>query len=204
MKSGYSERIRQRIENSPAGKIFLNSDFSDIAGAETVRRNLNRLIQAGVLRRIRNGVYEKPKYSKLLREYVAASPDEVAHEIARSFHWTIAPFGDAALNLLGLSTQVPAVLIYISDGPYRKYRCSNTSIEFRHRTNREISRLSYKTILLVQALKSLGKERATQEVIKMLSDKLTAEEKTAALKEATESTDWVYDAIKKICEDNEN
>ena len=64
--------------------------------------------------------------------------------------------------------------------------------------------MSYKTILLVQALKSLSKERTTQEVIKMLSDKLTAEEKTAALKEAVESTDWVYDAIKKICEDNEN
>ena len=156
------------------------------------------------MRRIRNGVYEKPKYSKLLHKYVAASPDEVAHEIARSFHWTIAPFGDAALNLLGLSTQVPAVWVYISDGPYRKYKCSNTVIEFRHRTNREISRLSYKTILLVQALKSLSKERTTQEVIKMLSDKLTAEEKTAALKEAVESTDWVYDAIKKICEDNEN
>ena len=93
--------------------------------------------------------------------------------------------------------------VYISDGPYRKYRCSNTVIEFRHRTNREISRLSYKTILLVQALKSLGKERATQEVIRMLSDKLTAEEKTAALNEAAESTDWIYDTIKKICEDNE-
>lgn len=53
-------------------------------------------------------------------------------------------------------------------------------------------------------MKSIGKEQATQEVIEIPSDKLTAEEKTAALKEATESTDWVYDAIKKICEDNEN
>ena len=202
MKSGYSEQIRQKIENSPAGKIFLNSDFSDIAGAETVRRNLNRLIQAGVLRRIRNGVYEKPKYSKLLHEYVAASPDEVAHEIARSFHWTIAPFGDAALNLLGLSTQVPAVWVYISDGPYRKYRCSNTVIEFRHRTNREISGLSYMTRLLVQALKALGQERITQEIIGFLSDKLTSEDKRAALQEAAESTDRIYDTIKKICEDN--
>ena len=53
-------------------------------------------------------------------------------------------------------------------------------------------------------MKSIGKEQATQEVIEILSGKLTAEEKTAALKEATESTDRVYDAIKKICEDNEN
>lgn len=199
MSAGYSEQIRQRIEDSPAGKIFFNSDFSDIAGVETIRRNLNRLIQAGVLRRILNGVYEKPKYSQLLHEYVAADPNAIAKAIARNYHWTISPCGDAALNLLGLSTQVPSVWVYISDGPYRKYPCGNITIEFRHRTNREISGLSYKTSLLVQALKSLGKERITQEAIKALSDKLTAEEKTAALKEAAESTDWIYDAIKKIC-----
>ena len=203
MKEGYTHQIKNKIEQSPAGTVFIHSDFARIAGRETVRRSLNRFIQGGHLRRILNGVYEKPKYSQLLHEYVAVDPDAVAKAIARNFHWTIAPCGDAALNLLGLSTQVPSVWVYISDGPYRKYPCGNITIEFRHRTNREISGLSYKTRLLVQALKSLGKERITQEVIKALSDKLTSEEKTAALKEAAESTDWIYDAIKKICEDNE-
>ena len=201
MQSSYAGQIKQRIENSPSGTIFINSDFADIAETETIRRNLNRLTQTGILRRILNGIYEKPKYSKFLREYVAVDPDKVAKAIARSYHWTIAPCGDTALNLLGLSTQVTAVWSYISDGPYRKYEWNNACIEFKHRTNKEISGLSYTTILLVQALKTLGKERVSGEVIAILSDRLTSEEKSTALKEAAESTDWVYNIIKKICED---
>ena len=201
MQSSYAGQIKQRIENSPSGTIFINSDFADIAETETIRRNLNRITQTGILRRILNGIYEKPKYSKFLQEYVAADPDKVAKAIARSYHWTIAPCGDVALNLLGLSTQVTAVWSYISDGPYRKYEWNNACIEFKHRTNKEISGLSYTTILLVQALKTLGKERVSGEVIAILSDRLTSEEKSTALKEAAESTDWVYNIIKKICED---
>ena len=201
MQSSYAGQIKQRIENSPSGTIFINSDFADIAETETIRRNLNRLTQTGILRRILNGIYEKPKYSKFLREYVAVDPDKVAKAIARSYHWTIAPCGDTPLNLFGLSTQVTAVWSYISDGPYRKYEWNNACIEFKHRTNKEISGLSYTTILLVQALKTLGKERVSGEVIAILSDKLTSEEKSTALKEAAESTDWVYNIIKKICED---
>ena len=201
MQSSYAGQIKQRIENSPSGTIFINSDFADIAETETIRRNLNRLTQTGILRRILNGIYEKPKYSKFLREYVAVDPDKVAKAIARSYHWTIAPCGDTALNLLGLSTQVTSVWSYISDGPYRKYEWNNACIEFKHRTNKEISGLSYTTILLVQALKTLGKERVSGEVIAILSERLTSEEKSTALKEAAESTDWVYNIIKKICED---
>ena len=184
MREGYTQQIKNKIEQSPAGTVFIHSDFARIAGTETVRRSLNRFTQTGHLRRILNGVYEKPKYSSLLHEYVAVNPDAVANAIARNYHWTIVPCGDSALNLLGLSTQVPAVWVYVSDGPYRKYLCGHTAIEFRHRTNREISGLSYMTRLLVQALKALGKEQITQEVISFLSDKLTSEEKRAALQEA--------------------
>ena len=200
MQSSYSEQIKQRIENSPSGTIFINSDFTDIAETETIRRNLNRITQTGLLRRVLNGIYEKPKYSKLLKEYVAVDPDQVAKAIARNYHWTIVPCGYTALNLLGISTQVTAIWSYISDGPYRKYEWNNTCIEFKHRTNKEISGLSYMTRLIIQALKTLGKENVSKEVIVMLSDKLTFEEKTTILKEAAESTDWVYNIIRKICD----
>ena len=200
MQSSYSEQIKQRIENSPSGTIFINSDFTDIAETETIRRNLNRITQTGLLRRVLNGIYEKPKYSKLLKEYVAVDPDQVAKAIARNYHWTIAPCGYTALNLLGISTQVTAIWSYISDGPYRKYEWNNTCIEFKHRTNKEISGLSYMTRLIIQALKTLGKENISKEVIVMLSDRLTFEEKTTILKEAAESTDWVYNIIRKICD----
>ena len=200
MQSSYSEQIKQRIENSPSGTIFINSDFTDIAETETIRRNLNRITQTGLLRRVLNGIYEKPKYSKLLKEYVAVDPDQVAKAIARNYHWTIVPCGYTALNLLGISTQVTAIWSYISDGPYRKYEWNNTCIEFKHRTNKEISGLSYMTRLIIQALKTLGKENVSKEVIVMRSDKLTFEEKTTILKEAAESTDWVYNIIRKICD----
>lgn len=199
MANGYSKQIRERISQAADSTIFVSSDFADIADTETIRRNLNRLAQAGTLRRILKGVYEKPKYSKLLDEYVAADPDAVAKALARSYHWTIAPCGNTALNLLGLSTQVTAVWSYISDGPYKTYEWNTTKLEFKHRTNKEITGLSYTTSLVIQALKTLGKSNITLEVIQALSEKLSADEKQACQKEATESTDWVYDTIRKIC-----
>lgn len=200
--NGYSKQIQERIGCVPEGTIFVSSDFADIADTETIRRNLNRLTQTGTLRRILKGVYEKPKYSKLLDEYVAADPDAVAKALARSYHWTIAPCGNTALNLLGLSTQVTAVWSYISDGPYKTYEWNSTKLEFKHRTNKEITGLSYMTSLVIQALKTLGKSNVTPEIIQVLSEKLTADDKKSCLKEATESTDWVYDTIRQICGGN--
>lgn len=202
MANGYSKQIQERIGCVPEGTIFVSSDFADIADTETIRRNLNRLTQTGTLRRILKGVYEKPKYSKLLDECVAADPDAVAKALARSYHWTIAPCGNTALNLLGLSTQVTAVWSYISDGPYKTYEWNSTKLEFKHRTNKEITGLSYMTSLVIQALKTLGKSNVTPEIIQVLSEKLTADDKKACLKEATESTDWVYDTIRQICGGN--
>jgi proline dehydrogenase len=196
---GYMQEIRERILSAEEGSVFSTSDFADIADTNTVRSALYRLIQDGILRRILNGVYEKPKYSKLLDEYVAADPEAVANALARSYHWTIAPCGNTALNLLGLSTQVTAVWSYISDGPYKTYEWNSTKLEFKHRTNKEITGLSYMTSLVIQALKTLGRSNVTPEVIQMLSEKLTDKDKQACLKEATESTDWVYDTIRQIC-----
>lgn len=199
MAKGYMQEIRERILSAEEGSVFSTSDFADIADTNTVRSALYRLIQDGILRRILNGVYEKPKYSKLLDEYVAADPEAVANALARSYHWTIAPCGNTALNLLGLSTQVTAVWSYISDGPYKTYEWNSTKLEFKHRTNKEITGLSYMTSLVIQALKTLGRSNITPEVIQMLSKKLTDKDKQACLKEATESTDWVYDTIRQIC-----
>lgn len=199
MAQGYAKLIRERIEQAPAGTLFINSDFADIADAETIRRNLNRQVQDGTIRRLINGLYEKPKYSALLQEYVAADPDAVARTLARCYHWTIAPCGNTALNLLGLSTQVTAVWSYISDGPYKSYELNSTKIEFKHRTNKEITGLSYMTALVIQALKTLGKDNVTEDTIAVLSQKLSAEEKRLLLEEAAESTDWIYEKIKLIC-----
>lgn len=198
MAKGYSRQIQERIREAAEGTVFVNSDFADIADTETIRRNLNRLTQSGMLRRILNGVYEKPEYSKLLNEYVAADPEAVAKALARSYHWTIAPCGNTALNLLGLSTQVTSSWSYISDGPYKTYEWNSTRLEFKHRTNKEVTGLSYMTILVIQALKTLGKTNVTLKTIQALRTQLSGEDKAVMLIEAAESTDWVYDTIRQI------
>ena len=193
------QEIRARILAAEDGAVFVAPDFADIADTATIRQGLKRLYQSGIIRRIIRGIYEKPKYSKLLDEYVAADPDAVAKALARCYHWTIAPCGNTALNLLGLSTQVTAVWSYISDGPYKTYEWNSTKLEFKHRTNKEITGLSYMTSLVIQALKTLGRTNVTPEIIQTLSEKLSEAEKQACLKAATESTDWVYDTIRKMC-----
>lgn len=77
MAYGYAKEIQNCIGAAPDGTIFIVYDFVDVADSETIRRNLNRLVQAGTLRRILKGVFEKPKFSKLLGEYVAADPDTI-------------------------------------------------------------------------------------------------------------------------------
>ena len=199
MNNGYTEKIRNRIINAPDGSVFVNSDFADIADNNTVKQSINRLVQEGVLRRVIRGVFDKPQYSRLLGEYVAVDPDAVARALARCYHWTIAPCGDTALNMLGLSTQVTAVWSYISDGPYKTFQWDKTKIEFKHRTNKEITGLSPITILVIQGLKTLGKENIDDKTIRVISGRLNENEKAALLVESTEATDWIYSVIKEIC-----
>ncbi|MDT3359116.1 MAG: DUF6088 family protein [Spirochaetota bacterium] len=195
----YSKKIQERIRDAEEGTLFIGADFTDIADAETVRRNLNRLTHTGVLRRILQGVFEKPRFNTFLGEYIAIHPDAVARTIARNYHWSIAPCGNSALNALGLSSQVPSIWTYCSDGPYREYSFGNTTIQFKHRTNKEITGLSSMTVLVIQALKTLGKEYITQDLLHTLEAKLTESEKDALLVEAKESTDWIYRTIQSMC-----
>ena len=199
MVSGIYTEVKKRIELAESGTVFLSSDFTDIATTTTVRKCLGRQVEEKNIRRIINGVYEKPVYSKLLKEYIPANPNAIAYAIARSFHWTIAPCGDVALNKLGLSTQVPVVWSYISDGPYRKFSWDNITLSFKHRANREISFMSETTTLVVEALKTLGKEQIDDGIIVSLRNRLPKEEKKKMLEEATGVSEWIYAVIRKVC-----
>ena len=149
-------QVRVRIENASPGDIFIPADFSDLAEARKITMCLSRLHEDGTLEKVKRGVYMKPRYSQLLNRSVPPREDAVAKAIARNYGWTIVPCGDTALNLLGLSTQVPAVWQYVSDGPYREYTIGNRALKFKHSANRDVSGLSEKSALIVQALKALG------------------------------------------------
>lgn len=198
------QKIRRRIYESETGTVFVTSDFADITDNKKSSVCLMRLTEEKHLRRIMRGVYDKPEYNRFLQEYLEPAPDKVANAIARNYGWTIVPCGDTALNLLGLSTQVPAIWLYVSDGPYKEYSFNNTSIKFKHTANKGISKLSYKTSLVIQALKALGKENIDNNVIVKLSKALTDDEKKKMLNEAKSTTSWIYEYIKSIARSSEN
>lgn len=200
----YLNQIRGNIERAEAGSVFVSTDFTDITDKKTVNMGLIRLADEGLIKKILFGVYYKPEFSELLCETVAPSPNKVAHALARNFGWTIVPCGDTALNLLGLSTQVPSQWVYVSDGAYKEYTFDNTTIKFKRTTNKEISKVSYKTALTIQALKALGKENITEQVISRLKKILTDEEKEKMLAESKTATSWVLELIKIICKDEKN
>lgn len=191
--------IKRRINEAEAGSVFVVADFADIAENAKIATSLGRLEDDKIIRRVLWGVYEKPVYNEFLGEFVAPSPDNVAHALARSFGWTIVPCGDTALNLLGLSTQVPSVWHYVSDGTYREYAYDDTTIKFKRTTNKEISKLSPKTALVIQAIRALGKDNVSDEIIVKIRALTTDEEKAKMLVEAKYVTSWVYDVIKVIC-----
>ena len=195
--------IKTRIMNSPDGSVFTTVDFADVIENSRVGVILSRLEEDGVIRRVMRGIYDKPVYNDFLKEYIAPSPSLVAEALARNFGWTIVPCGDTALNILGLSTQVPAAWSYVSDGTYKEYTYDNTTIKFKRTTNKEVSKLSYKTALIVQALKALGKDNIDDTIINKLKNDLTDEEKTTALLEAKATTSWIYEYIKQICKGDE-
>ena len=195
----FLKTIEEKIRNSKPGEIFITSDFIDIASSDVANQTLLRLSKCGLIRRVMRGVYEYPEYSDFLKEYVAPSPDKVAHALARDFGWAIVPSGDTALNMLGFSAQVPATWLYASDGTYKEYSFDNVTLKFKHTTNKEISKISYKTALVIQALKALGKEKITDVIISKISASLSKEEQSIMLAEAKYATTWIYDTIKTIC-----
>lgn len=196
--STYIDQIYERITSEKPQKVFVISDFCDLMDYDTAKKSLARLENNHKIQKIMRGVYYNPRYSQLIQEYEKPVVDEVAKALARNFKWTIAPSGNTALNQLGLSTQVPAKWIYFSDGPYKTYKIGSQELEFKHRTNKEISGMSEKTILIIQALKELGEVQITEEIIHKLKKKLTADEIEALLKETQQTTVWIRNVIKKI------
>ena len=135
----------------------------------------------------------------MIHEYGVPRIDKVADALARRFNWNIAPSGDTALNLLHISTQVPNVWEYVSDGPYREYLIGNTSLKFRHIMPREINGYSSITIMVIQGIRAIGRGNMTQEQADRFSSVLTAEDKMILLTEARTASGWIYKEIKRIC-----
>jgi hypothetical protein len=198
------DKILNRIYGHGKGWVFSTKDFADLGPTESVSRNLRRLSTEGKVVRVFRGIFLYPEYSTFLEEQAPPDPNAIALAISRIRGETITASGLSALNQLGLSTQVPAIWEYMSDGPSREYEWQGGLLKFTHQPNKELTSLSSATALLVQALKALGERNITPEVIQALKRRLTKKEKENALQEARYTTAWIYEAIKKIAKEEDS
>lgn len=156
--------------------------------------------KAGKIRRVIRGLYDAPVYSDLLRTHVSPDLDQVAHALARRFGWHVQPSGAAAANLLGLSTQIPAQLIYLSDGPNRSYSIGRLRLTFEHAPHKEASLRMRESSLVVQAIKNLGPEGITPEVEAKIRRWLPERLRAKVLSDARTVTGWVFAALRRIAQ----
>lgn len=191
-------KIKRKINESEKGTIFLITDFLEIGSYDAVKNVLSKLVKEEYLMRAMRGIYIKPNFNEFLQNNVPASPDDIAKTIARTNNWTIGPKGDAALNILGLTTQIPAVYHYISDGPYKKVKYEGVTIVFNKRSNKDISGYSYKTILIIEAIRTLGINRMNNEIRRIIAKKCSDDDFELLKNDGKYSRRWIYEEIKKV------
>jgi hypothetical protein len=194
------DQILARIDRLGPGKAFSAKDFLDIATRGSIDVALGGLTRKGTIRRIRRGLYDMPKVNPALGGKLSPDIDEAAQAIARRQRWKIVPEGAWAANLLGLSTQVPSKIIYLTDGPNNEVQIGRRSIHFKHARPKAMAGLEGKFALVVQALRHLGKENVGTREIETLRTKLSPQEKRRLLRDTRFGVDWIYDVAKKIAE----
>jgi len=197
------QKILSRIYGRGRGWAFTKTDFVSGFGETNIHQALSTLARAGTIRRVCRGVYDYPRHSELLGQALSPDIDQVAQALARKFNWRIQPSGEAALNLLGLSTQVPGRWVYLSDGPSREYAIGDDGrqvLAFRKSPLKETGFRHRESGLLVQALKALGKERIDPTTIATLRRRLDPKLRRRILDDTRAVTGWVLQIIKQVCD----
>ena len=198
------DKILSRIYGKGRGWAFSQKDFSRIGSREAIDLSLHRLLKSGKIRRVIRGLYDYPKFSSLLDRDMSPDINEVAQALARKFRWQIQPSGSVALNLMGLSTQVPGRYVYLSNGPGRSYKIDNRALHFQHAALKEASFKLSASALIVAGLRSLGRSNITSDTIASIRKWLDPKLRAKVMDDTTTSADWIYKAIRKICQEDRN
>lgn len=201
MPQTIADKTISRIYGNGRGWAFSQIDFADLGSRSAIDSALHRLAREGTIRRTVRGVYDYPRYSELLQKAVPADIDQVANALARKFGWRIQPDGATAQNLLGISTQVPARAVYLSDGPARSYKVGNQPLAFKHTALKEARFKLPESRIVAQALKALGEDRISENTITIIRSKFDSALRRRILLDTRTATGWVYAAIQEIAKD---
>ena len=193
------QKVLSRIYGRGRGWAFSSKDFVNEFTRIDVDKALSLLNQQGSIRRVCRGIYDYPRYSKLLKQTLSPDINHVAQAIARKLNWQILPSGETALNILGISRQIPAKYIYLTNGSNNKYEIGNTTIELKKTSLKNVGFKLRESGLIVQGLKALGKDNVNEETKQIIKDKIDTKKCRKILKDTQWITGWIYDVIKDIC-----
>ena len=196
-----TDRILARINGKGGGFSFSTKDFLDVGSRASVAKSLSTLAETGEIRRVCRGIYDFPRFNPDLGGELSPDFDQVARAIARKNGIRAEASGAWAANLLGLSTQVPAKIVYLTNGTSRTYEIGGQTIEFKRVGPKELIAKKPATNLVIQALRHLGKDHVDDDVVRRLRERLSSGDRKALLKDARYSADWLYEIMKKIVND---
>jgi len=190
-------KILRRINRNQSGYCFTAKDFLDMGSRASVDQALSKLAKLGKIRRVCRGVYEFPKQGKLINMPLPTDFDQVAHAIARNTGTRIQPSGAVAANLLGITEQVPARIVYLTDGLSRTIYIDRRTITFKRVRPKEIMP-NEKSAMVVQALRFIGREAVTANIKEKIRNQLSPTERRRLMKDAQYSSDWIAEAVQQI------
>ena len=192
-------KIVRRIKYRQPGYCFTAKDFLDVGRRASVDQALSKLVKQGKIRRVCRGVYEYPRQGKLISTPLPTDFDQVAKAIARNTGTRIQPSGAVAANLLGVTEQVPARIVYLTDGLSRTIHIDNRTITFKRVRPKEIMP-NEKSAMVVQALRFIGREAVTVHIKEKIRNQLLPAERRRLMKDARYSSYWIAEIVQQIAQ----
>lgn len=179
------------------GRVFTPFDFLDLGSPHGVGMALIRLVRSGALRRLTRGVYDVPRRHPVLGELMPTA-DDLAQALVRRDGAKVHPAGAMAANLLGLSEQVPARAVYLTDGPSRLVRVGALTVQLKKKPPRQVGSVSPMSGLVFAALRHLGRTNVTTARVAHLSDTLSARDRRRLLADLPLAPAWMHPYLRFI------
>ena len=192
-----ADTIIKRIRAKGRGLVYTPKDFLDLGSRSAVDQALSRLVQRGLIRRLTRGIYDYPKISPKLGP-LSPSPQALARTLADRTNSQLQITGAHAANALGLTTQVPAHVVYLTSGKSMRFRLGNQTIELRHAAPRSMAGAGTPIGTIIQALKYLGSDNIDVRTIDKQKRTLSANDKRALKKDIDNVPDWLRPHIAEI------
>lgn len=195
------KKVESKIGRLPGGKIVFIKDFTNLGNDDAIRQSLKRLADKNKIFRLSKGIYYIPKKDKKIG-ILYPTAEQIAKAIAKRDKARIVPTGSFALYKLGLTSQIPMNVVFLTDGSPRKVTVGKQKILFKKTTPKNLSVNHPLSNLIIQSLRELGKENITNEVEKKLRKIISESGDADAIEEnISYAPQWIRSEIKKLIAD---